>query len=190
MWVSPLQWPTGQKRAPFKQVSRFEASLFSATTKLENELRLLGAKRVIATSNLKVSKTLSRPLTDQRQPEDRGVAVYFELKGQELCIAVDRWYHVEDNVHAIALSIGAIRGLERWGGGDMVERSFQGFAALPASTAGSGRSWSEVLGIPHTASPEQIRQTYRQLVRSHHPDLGGDREAFEEIQRAYEEAMA
>jgi hypothetical protein len=116
-WGSPLQWPAGQPR-----------------TERECQLRLLGAENVIVSTNRKLSKATNRPLADQCQPEDRGVAVYFDWNGQELCFAVDRWDVVLDDIHANALSIAAIRDLERWGG-EMVERSFQGFAALPATSS-------------------------------------------------------
>jgi hypothetical protein len=155
---------------------------------LQHELRLLGAANIVATSNLKISKHLNRPLADQKQPDDRAVAIYFELKGQELCVAVDRWAFVEDNIHAIALSIGAIRGLERWGGGDMVERSFQGFAALPAGN-GSDAEWWQVLDVPPNASRDEIDRAYRRLALELHPDKGGDLQRFVTLQTAYEQAL-
>jgi hypothetical protein len=189
IWASPLQWPAGQPRAPHRRNSAFQATIYSATTKLQHELRLLGASNIIATSNLKISKHLNRPLADQKQPDDRAVAIYFELKGHELCVAVDRWAFVEDNIHAIALSIGAIRGLERWGGGDMVERSFQGFTALPAGTH-HGAEWWHILDVPPNASREMIDRAYRRLALELHPDKGGDPQRFVVVQTAYERALA
>ena len=44
----------------------------------------------------------------------------------------------------------------------------------------------EILGIAKSASPAEIRKAYRKLVRTAHPDKGGDSAKFQEIQNAYE----
>jgi curved DNA-binding protein CbpA len=48
-----------------------------------------------------------------------------------------------------------------------------------------------VLGVPPNASPEELHDAYRRLVKQHHPDHnGGTPEAtrrFQEIQEAYDE---
>lgn len=44
----------------------------------------------------------------------------------------------------------------------------------------------EVLGLKRGASQDQIKQTYRKLVKQHHPDLGGSVEAFRRVNEAYQ----
>jgi curved DNA-binding protein CbpA len=45
-----------------------------------------------------------------------------------------------------------------------------------------------VLGVPRGASPEQLHDAYRRLVKLHHPDReGGSAERFRDIQQAYDE---
>ncbi|HKB03209.1 MAG TPA: J domain-containing protein, partial [Gemmataceae bacterium] len=52
------------------------------------------------------------------------------------------------------------------------------------------RDHYEILGVPRTASPEEINKAYRKLARQHHPDRNpGDKQAearFKEIQNAYD----
>lgn len=42
------------------------------------------------------------------------------------------------------------------------------------------------LGVPRTATPEEIKKAYRKLAMEHHPDKGGDVSKFQEITNAYE----
>ncbi|MET4003899.1 hypothetical protein ABIB48_002637 [Arthrobacter sp. UYCu511] len=129
----------------------------------------------------------------QATPEDKGVAVYFTLNGEDQCFPCDRWNGVADNLHAIALSIGALRGLDRWGAKEMVNAAFRGFKALPAATIVTpyqARLWYEVLEVAPTASPEVIKAAYRQQLLKHHPDQGGERQAFEEVQKAFRESKS
>ncbi|WP_254543727.1 J domain-containing protein [Halomarina pelagica] len=42
-----------------------------------------------------------------------------------------------------------------------------------------------VLGLPATATERQVRVAYREKAKTAHPDQGGDREAFRQLQEAY-----
>ena len=52
------------------------------------------------------------------------------------------------------------------------------------------KDYYEVLGVPRTATEDQIRSEYRKLARKYHPDVNpGDKsseEKFKEINEAYE----
>ena len=48
------------------------------------------------------------------------------------------------------------------------------------------RDYYEVLGIPKSASADEIKKAYRLLSKKHHPDKeGGNEETFKEISEAY-----
>src|SRR4051794_8148845 len=54
----------------------------------------------------------------------------------------------------------------------------------------AARDFYEVLGVDRKASAEDIKKTYRKLVREHHPDRNpgnaAAEERFKEIQQAYD----
>jgi DnaJ-domain-containing protein 1 len=43
-----------------------------------------------------------------------------------------------------------------------------------------------VLGLPPTATPQQIKRRYRSLAKRYHPDRGGDQRQMQRIIAAYE----
>jgi hypothetical protein len=47
----------------------------------------------------------------------------------------------------------------------------------------------DVLGLPPTASPEQVKAAYRAAARRLHPDAGGDEESFRTLRQAADEAL-
>lgn len=50
----------------------------------------------------------------------------------------------------------------------------------------TGDKLYRILGIGKDASFEQIKDAWRRLVKLNHPDVGGDRETFDEIQHAFD----
>lgn len=48
------------------------------------------------------------------------------------------------------------------------------------------KDYYSTLGVSKTASQEEIKAAYRKLAAKHHPDRGGDKELFQEVQAAYD----
>jgi len=44
----------------------------------------------------------------------------------------------------------------------------------------------QTLGVDRNATPDEIKRAYRKLASQHHPDKGGDKTKFQEIQSAYD----
>lgn len=44
----------------------------------------------------------------------------------------------------------------------------------------------QTLGVDRTASADEIKRAYRRLASQHHPDKGGDKTRFQQIQQAYD----
>ena len=44
----------------------------------------------------------------------------------------------------------------------------------------------KTLGVPRTATADEIKKAFRKLARKHHPDAGGDEAKFKELNEAYE----
>jgi len=100
-------------------------------------------------------------------------------------MAIDRYDRVADNLAAIAATLEALRGIERHGGGMILDRAFTGFKALPAP-----EQWFQVLGVSAHASRSDIDAAYRKLASVHHPDKpGGDHETIARINAARDQGL-
>jgi DnaJ-class molecular chaperone len=49
----------------------------------------------------------------------------------------------------------------------------------------SMKNYYQILGIDPSATADEIKRAYRKLASKHHPDKGGDKTKFQEIQAAY-----
>ena len=182
----PLQWPMGWKRTKTRKKSQFKTTFGRARDNVFHELKLMGVGNcnVIMSTNLPLRRD-GLPYAGMANPTDPGIAVYFRYKDKFMVLACDQYHKVEENVHAVAKTIEAMRGIERWGTSDMMERSFTGFQALPPPK----NSWFDILEVHEKASAEEIRTAWREKAKLYHPDQGGSDEMMAKINQAYSEGM-
>jgi hypothetical protein len=201
----PLAWPTGwprtanyarkhgkfgirRSRPGSSYTSLQDVTIAEATQRVLDELQRMGIGRddIVISTNLRL-RLDGLPRSDQREPDDGGVAVYWETrKGDRRVMAIDGYYRVADNLAAIAATLDAMRAIERHGGAQILDRAFTGFTALPAP---SGPTWREVMTFGEsTPSADQLKQRYRELASSRHPDKGGSNQAMAELNASYEQA--
>lgn len=206
----PLSWPVSWKRTPDNDRRRAkfntstsrnsygfrgkrEVTITEAIERVLDELRGFGVSRenAIISTNLDV-RLDGLPRSGQRAPTDPGAAVYWTRNASERqrCMAIDQYDRVADNLAAIAATLSAMRAIERHGGAEILDRAFEGFAALPAAGQTSAVGWWNVLNIARDADEADLKASFRTLARKHHPDLGGDAEQFVIVQKAYEAAKA
>lgn len=183
----PLSWPDGWPRTKNRKSSPYKISTDAALEELLGDLRLMGARSVIVSSNVPLRRdgTMYRgDHSDSRMP-DPGVAVYWDSRrGEPKVIPCDSWLTVRENLRALGMAISYLRGLERCGAGEILDRAFLGFARLPEAPD----CW-RVIGVERGASKAMVDARFRELAKEHHPDRGGDARRFAEITQAYHEAI-
>jgi hypothetical protein len=193
----PLQWPAGRARTERwrRERAKFDVTFARARDNIVQEIGRLAGRypdpQVVISTNIALRRD-GLPLAGQRQPDDPGVAVYFTYKKRQMSFACDRWEKIEHNMQAIAKTIEALRGIARWGTGDMLEAAFTGFTALPppsaSDLASTKKHWRDVFGTAARTRAD-VQEVYRRLAAAFHPDRGGDPVKMAELNAARDEAM-
>ncbi len=194
----PLTWPHGWKRTHVKEHARFnrkerganqnysrsrDITIAEAVRYVLDELRKMGVNdwKVIISTNLQLRKD-GLPYSQQKEPDDAGVAVWWQEGKGHRVIALDKYHRIADNIHAVGKTIEALRGIDRWGSGEILQRTFTGFTALPAPASDN---WWEVLGVQSHTSSAEVTDAYKRVRFKAHPDQGGSAEEFHKVQEAY-----
>jgi hypothetical protein len=199
----PLQWPVHRPRTKpsvrrsgrFNRKERVQSgehsflhtkdlSIAEALKRLQEELDRINARMAVVSSNLE-TRLDGLPRSNQRKPDDPGVAVYFQLGKEPHCLPCDTYDSVAANIAAVAAHIAATRAIERHGVAT-VREMFSGFAQLPAP---GFNWWWDVLQCRPDASRETIDANFRRLARDRHPDNGGATGAMAELNAARDLAL-
>ncbi len=200
----PLAWPDNIARTPPHQRQRARFADWSIAASVDLVLKEINRLNdrppeyedgtVIISSNLRY-KMDGTPYSQQGEPDDPGVAIYFHLVfergGKEherpIVLSCDKWNRVSWNIYAVAKDIEAQRGRHRWGCTN-VEQAFRGYMAIPERTGGG--AWWEILGVHSSASETEVRDAFRVKALTEHPDKGGTQERWLRLQEALEQALS
>lgn len=144
-----------------------------AVDRLEDQLERLGAQAVVLSTNLEL-RLNGQPRAGQRDPDDPGVACWFNLGKKRMVLACDKWTRVADNVAAIAAHIRSIRSVENYGVSSL-EQAFEGYRSLEDFSSGI-MPWKRVLGFPDDSRPSlaEVEAKWKMRMKEVHPRLEGE----------------
>lgn len=164
----PLQWPAGRPRtkAHLRYESRFDVTADRARQELVWEVERMGGQHMVISTNVPLRRDgypYAHGIPDGGDP---GVAVYFVRKKQQICFSCDQYHKVWENMRAIGKTIEAMRGIQRWGAEEMLDRAFTGFTALPSPDAiVTPATWWETLGITARATDAEVKEAFMRLYQ-------------------------
>ena len=183
------QWPGKSTPAnQHKSGSNFRATQTRRLDLLESELNYLGARDIVVQAYFDRGDIRNdgwpRSSARTRAP---GVIVNFSNRAKESfsypCDTYQRW---EDNLYAIALSLKALRAVDRYGVTRGAEQ-YQGFKRLEAPPIFDPRALAEAFICQHAGVRlEDLRSdlagAYKAAALKLHPDVTGHDELFKQLQ--------
>lgn len=200
--MADVEWPDGFERTapgdrePYPHGSGFRVDRRQAFENILEQLKQLGAEEVRIDSGAHEKTVNPNLLTQESDPSDPSVVVYFSKNGEDFAVPCDKWDNVRDNAQAIANYLDAKRALDRYGV-KTVETEFTTQKLPPGeteeedeTTTGSGdddfadKPPHKVLGVPSDAGDEEIKAAARALKKEYHPDTGGDISKFNRVLEA------
>lgn len=189
-------WPGKRTPASYRKPARFKLTLGRTYSLLESELNKLGATniQILAGFTLDQIRNDGWPRSTARRPSDPGVILSFQGRKGALSFPCDRYTTWEDNLRAIALSLEALRAVDRYGVTQQSEQ-YRGWQQLPPASSAAKSMDADLAatilaGYSVFSAKEIIRdpgkrqEAYRQTARATHPDAGGSHEAFVQVQEA------
>lgn len=202
----PWTW-VGPGTPPDKRRSRytFKAEWSATLDLLDRELYMIGASDIVIECGLREQdiRTDGWPKQKYNQPEHPGVRLSFASKFGPLQYATDTFETLAANLRAIALSLEALRKIDRYGVSRRGEQ-YTGWKALPAGSTPAPpppamsredaittilrlAKWSvgDPLNRAGLIRPGDLRDTiFARARRLAHPDTGGSDEEFKLYQQA------
>ncbi|MDN4173953.1 hypothetical protein QWY28_13410 [Nocardioides sp. SOB77] len=200
----PLSDRTWLRPAAARVGSRFDSTWTQTLQLLEREIDLLDGRDVVIEVDVREQDLrLDGTLRAKARAESPAVVVAFESKhGPQLhrCDKfVAKWHGQVDwqhNVRAIALTLEALRDMDRWGAVETGQQ-YAGFKALPAGHAmpashmTSEAAWSLLRQqatrrvSPDVAAVMGAHELVKHARRAAHPDHnGGDHTIWDQVEQA------
>lgn len=173
------------------QRSRFEATYPQTLKQLERELKHLYARQVTIQAGFRQVRNDGWPYSSAK-PEHPACVLQFQSKGQPLLFKASKYDTFEANLRSIALTLEALRAVDRYG---VVEgEQYAGFKQIAAP----GASVNDGTMNKHTAAQvlaglcdwtvdqvlADVETAFRAATRAAHPDFGGTTEAMAAVNQA------
>lgn len=187
------KWPGKETPSYHRKRAAFRIGYADRLNCLDHELAKLNAKDIIIQAQFE-PKEIRQDGWPRSSARPKGPAIIVSFKGSKgpLSFPCDRYTSWEDNLYAIALSLEALRAVDRHGVTQNAEqyKGWQQIAAPAAtsfSTALEASAWiarkaSVVDGRP--LSGEALTFAYWTVAKTLHPDTGGDAMEFQKLQDA------
>jgi hypothetical protein len=174
----------GTKPPPGHRFSQFSAGLTATLGLLSREMSSLSAARIVVELDVQDSdiRLDGYPRANARIGNP-AVAVSFESRYGPLRYATCEFTDWRDNLRAIALSMEALRKVDRYGVSKRGEQ-YQGWKAIPMSTDPADAIQTEAQARAYL--DEKWGGDVRQALFETHPDRGGDEDEFRKVIRAKE----
>lgn len=183
-------WPGPATAAAARKQPKFKTGYEATLDLLFAEAGKIGGRHLVLQVDLQERdiRNDGLPRSNARYGSHPGVIVSFESAYGPLRYLTDVYTTWKGNLRAIALSLEALRAVDRYGVSKRGEQ-YTGWRALPSasapafSSAEEARQWirqqlrirGSELGHSGTSTP---REEYRALTRHLHPDVGGDPDAW------------
>lgn len=188
----PPTWPAGQRTpSDERRWGSFKATWGRTMEQLQHELRMLDAEEPIVIEAGYQSHEIrmdGSPRANAR-PSDPAVIVSFECRLGPLRYACDAYHEHGANLRAIALTLEALRAVDRYGIATSGEQYRGWTALLPTGEGEMGREEAEAFirhhganGAPSTG--ESLAVLARRAAKRMHPDVGGDPAEWAKLDRA------
>ena len=188
--------PLGDWQGPSTEVRqwpRFKAGYQDTLSQLDSEISKLDGEHVVIQVDLaeRDIRLDGLPRSNAKHGSHPGVVVSFESRFGPLRYATDEFTEWRANLRAIALSLKALRDVDRYGVSKRGEQ-YTGWKQLEAGgsvtfpSADEAMRWmAEKAHEPFTGlNSVDCRRIYRDLARRLHPDAGGDSDDWDRLSAA------
>jgi hypothetical protein len=188
-------WPGKETASYSRKRAAFRIGYADRLNLLDHELQKLRAKDIVIQAQFD-AKDIRQDGWPRSSARPKGPAIIVSFVGSKgpLSFPCDRYTAWEDNLYAIALSLEALRAVDRHGVTQNAEQ-YKGWAQLPPpsrSVEATGFSTRESAAIwlaSHSGMPKDYilddpnvaDRAYRAAAKALHPDAGGSTEEFQRL---------